>query len=133
MAEIGCLGDVVFQVSSERVLTPGNGASWTSGAGWTEHQRHLRAPALEFTGLQADGFRLPIRLSRAMGVEPMEMIWTLFDYERAGLAMPLIIGTHAYGMYRWVITNVQRTLSHYDGHGDLLTAELVLTLKGYVK
>ena len=89
MAEIGCLGDVVFTVSPEKILTPRTGISWSSSVKYAEHDRHLKSPALEYTGLDADQLKLPIRLSRSLGVDPMQQIWDLFNYERAGKLLPL--------------------------------------------
>ena len=133
MAEIGCLGNVIFVVSREKILTPGNGVEWNSGAKWAEHDRHMQSPALEFTGLEADSIVLPIHLSKLLGVDPMKQIWELFDYERNGTPVSLTIGNHAYGRYKWVIKNSDRTLERFDGKGNLLVAEISLSLKGYVK
>lgn len=133
MAEIGCLGDVIFTVSYDQILTPGNGTGWNSSAKITEHDRHNYHPALEHTGTDADQMSLPIHLSRYRGVDPMEMIWKLFDYERDGKLLPLTIGNHAYGMYRWLIKSTRRTLSRFDGKGDLIEADVTLELVGYTK
>lgn len=133
MAEIGYLGDVVFEVGHERVLTPENGISWDSGANITEHDRHNTHPAVEFTGIEADKMTLKIHLSAFLGVDPMKMIWKLFDYEREGTLLPLVIGNHAYGMYRWVIKSTSRVLKHHDNAGNLMDADVTLNLVGYTK
>lgn len=99
---IGSLGDVVFQVSRDTVMTIDN-IQWNSGAKWEEHQRHLQDPAMEFVGMEADEMSFEIYLSRTLGVDPMEQIVKLFTYERNGTLLPLTIGNKKYGKYRWVI------------------------------
>ena len=131
MAQIGCLGDVIFTVARGKVLTPEN-VQWGSSANHQEHDRHLYSPALEFTGLGADEMSLKIHLSRYLGVEPMEQIVKLFAYEREGTLLPLVIGNHAYGRYRWVIVSTQRDLKHFDGDGNLVEVDVNLKLKGYL-
>lgn len=130
MAVLGCLGDVIFQTSRDYVLTPYN-MNWKSAAKYAEHARHLQDPKLEFTGLEADEMPLNIRLSRNLGVDPMEQIVILFGYERNGILLPLVLGDHAYGRYKWVITSTNRKLETFDARGNILTADLSLSLKGY--
>lgn len=131
MAVIGCLGDVVFEVSRNSVLTPDN-IQWNSGAKWEAHERHLRDPALEFVGLEADEMSFEIYLSRTLGVDPMKQIVKLFSYERKGTLLPLVIGTHAYGRYRWVITKTTRKFQVTDQLG-VSSVTVGLSLKGYTR
>lgn len=131
MAVIGCLGDVVFEVSRNSVLTPDN-IQWNSGAKWETHERHLRDPALEFVGLEADEMSFEIYLSRTLGVDPMKQIVKLFSYERKGTLLPLVIGTHAYGRYRWVITKTTRKFQVTDQLG-VSSVTVGLSLKGYTR
>lgn len=131
MAVIGCLGDVVFEVSRETVRTIEN-IQWSSGAKWDEHDRHLGDPALEFVGREADEMSFDIYLSRTLGVDPMKEIVTLFSYERKGTLLSLVIGTHAYGKYRWVITKTTRKFEVTDQTG-VSSVTVGLSLKGYTR
>lgn len=133
MAEIGCLGDVIFVTSPEKILTPSNDMEWSSSAKWQEHERHLGYPMLEYTGMDPDTIQMEIRLSVSLGVDPMEQISKLFRYEREGTLLPLTIGNHGYGIYKWVIKSTKRTLEWFDGNGNLIAATVSLGLKGYVK
>jgi hypothetical protein len=132
MAQVGCLGDVIFTMSKEKMETI-NDMIWSSGAKWEEHNRHLMEPLLEFAGREADEISFTIHLSVFLGVDPMEEITRLFEYERNGTLLPMILGEHSYGKYRWVIVSTQRTLNHFDGAGDLISADVDLSLKSYVK
>ena len=46
--------------------------------------------------------------------------------------MRFVIGTKAYGHYKWVITKTSKDLERYDGKGNLLVAKVNITLKEYV-
>lgn len=126
---VGSLGDVVFQVSRDTVMTIDN-IQWDSGARWEEHQRHMKDPALEYTGMESDKMAFDIYLSRNLGVDPMEQIVKLFAYERNGTILPLIIGNKAYGKYRWVIKNTTRKFQVTDQIG-VSSITVGLSLKGY--
>lgn len=131
MAKVGCLGDVIFTVSREIVLTPGN-IQWNSSANYQTHDRHLMEPALEFTGLDADEISFDIHLSVFLGVSPMEQMTKLFEYERKGTLLPLTIGNHAYGKYKWVIVSTSRKLTTTDKYGNIVSADVGLKLKSYI-
>ena len=132
MGKIGCLGDVIFTVSKDQVLTIEN-MSWNSSANYQAHDRHLQDPALEFTGTGSDEISLDIHLSAFLGVKPMDQIVKLFQYEREGKLLPLVIGPKAYGKYRWVITDTGREMKHFDGKGNVLSVDLNLKLKSYTR
>lgn len=131
MAVVGCLGDVVFTVSRETVMTLNN-IQWNSGAKWEEHVRHLKDPALEYTGMEADQMSFDIYMSKNLGIDPMKQIVTLFKYERNGTLLPLIIGTKAYGKYRWVIVSTTRKFEQTAPSG-LTSVTVGLTLKAYTE
>lgn len=130
MGKIGCLGDVIFTVSNDHVLTIEN-MQWKSGANYQEHDRHLKDPALEYTGMRADEISFDIHLSKNLGVDVLEQIVTLFQYEREGRLLPLVLGRKAYGKYRWVITDTNRKMTYFDGAGNMTTADVSLQLRGY--
>lgn len=132
MGKIGCLGDVIFSVSNDQVLTIEN-MVWKSGANYQAHDRHLKDPALEFTGTGTDEISFDMHLSAYLGVDPMEQIVKLFEYEREGRLLPLVIGSKAYGKYRWVIVDTGREVKHFDGKGNVLSVDLSLKLKSYTR
>jgi len=128
---VGSLGDVVFEVSHDTVETIDN-ITWSSGAKWEEHDRHLQDPALEYTGMEADQMEFEIVLSRYLGVNVMEEIKRLFRYEREGIPLPLVIGNKAYGKYRWIIESTSRKFD-VTGPAGPEKATVRLSLKGYTK
>ena len=67
MAVIGCLGDIIFSVSSDVVKTLDN-MQWSGKARYGTHQRHLRDALTEFVGLDPDGISFDIQLNRNSGI-----------------------------------------------------------------
>ena len=100
--QVGTLGEVVFSVSDQTIETINNFV-WSGSARYSTHQRHLTNALTEFTGLDPDGITFDIYVSAYLGVNPMAEIVKIWNYERGGTAVPLTIGMHAYGRYRWSI------------------------------
>ena len=130
--QIGTLGEVVFSVSDQAVETIQNFV-WSGSARYSTHQRHLSDALTEFTGLDPDGITFDIYLSAYMGVNPMSEVIKIWSYERSGAAVPLTIGTHAYGKYRWSILSHKVKAQDFDTAGDMTSATLSLTLQEYLR
>jgi hypothetical protein len=129
---IGALGDIVFQVSRETVETL-DGMVWSGSAQWATHNRHGGNALTEFTGLDPDSIKFDVYLSAYLGVSPMEEIGKIWAYERAGEAVPLTIGDHKYGRYRWGIQSHSVSVESTDGSGNLVSATVSLELIEYLK
>lgn len=71
-------------------------------------------------------------LSRELGVEPMDEVKKLFKYERSGEAVPLNIGSHAYGRYRWSILSHDTKIDHTDRNGDIHTCTVTVKMQEYL-
>ena len=131
MSQVGCLGDIIFSVSSDFVETFNN-AQWNGAARYSTHYRHLYHAMTEFTGLEADTFPLEMYLSSELGVNVMEELVKIWVYERAGEALPLAIGEKMYGKYRWVIRNHRIRLRTFDRDGNLTSASVTVNLLEYL-
>lgn len=132
MGYIGCLGDIPFGVSSSIVQTVQN-VNWSGSARYKTHERHLTHALTEFTGLEPDEFTFDIYLSAFLGVKPMDAITALWDYERSGRALSLVLGDHAYGKYRWTVVSHKIKAETFDANGNILTAKVTVKLKEYMK
>lgn len=132
MAYIGCLGEIPFMVSADTLQTLNN-AVWSGSAVYGKHQRHLMDALTEFTGLEPDQFSFNMTLSAYLGVNPMTAITQLWNYERNGSPIPLVIGTKGYGKYRWTITGHKIKMQTMDGQGNLIAAEVSINLLEYIK
>lgn len=129
---LGILGDVVFQVTEETVKTLNN-LRWSGSARWAVHERHGGDALTEFTGREPDEISFDIYLSAFLGVNPMEDIVRLWNYEREGTPIPFMLGEHKYGKLRWVIQDHTTTPESYDGEGDITSCTVTVKLLEYLK
>lgn len=132
MGVIGTFGEVVFTVSEKTVRTIDH-FQWSGSARYGVHQRQAGNALTEFTGLDPDQISLDITLSAQLGVDPMAEIWDLWRCMRNGKALPLTIGEHAYGRYRWNITSLSTSEPYFDHNGNLYHAVVTLKLQEYLK
>ena len=130
--QIGCLGDIAFQVSADTVRTI-SAMTWSGSANYSTHSRHLTDALVEFTGLAPDAISFDVILSAYWGVSPMADIVKIWDYERSARALPLVLGSKAYGKYRWVINSHKIKMQTFDGHGNLTSATVSLSLTEYTE
>lgn len=129
---IGYLGDIMFRVSSDVVETFKN-AQWSGSVQYSKHKRHARNVLTEFTGIDADEFSLDITLASTMGVDVMGELVKIWDYEREGEILPLVIGDKIYGKYRWNISSHKIKMRYYDGAGNLSAADVSVKLLEYMR
>lgn len=128
---IGSLGDIAFEASPFK-MKPLNGLEWGGSVRYGEHDIHLGNQLLEYEGMDADTFKLEIILSKFLGIDPIDSIAKIFEYERDGTALPLILGNKAYGKYKWVIKDHTTDMEVFDRKGNLVRATVHLNLLGYV-
>ena len=130
--KVGCLGEIVFSVSGNLVQTLNN-AQWSGSARYATHQRHLKDALTEFCGLEPDTFSFDMVLSAFLGVNPQTEINKIWQYERSGEALSLVIGNKAYGKYRWNIVSHKAKMQYCDKEGNLLHATVSINLQEYLK
>ncbi len=132
MAQIGCLGDIVFQVSADTIKTI-NRVVLTGAARYGEHKRHLGKTLVEFTGLDAATVSFEIELSAYLGVDPNEDLDKINSYISTGKPLVLTLGDKSIGDYRWVIRSYKVKMKNYDSKGNLLSATVEIGLLEYLK
>ena len=129
---IGCLGDIVFQVSEEITETIRD-VEWSGSARYSTHQRHNMNALTEFTGIDPDTMKFTITLTREVGVDVAAEIAKIFKLERSGEAVRLVIGDKAYGKYRWNVVKHSAQITAHDKKGNPICAEVALELQEYLK
>ena len=132
MAVIGCLGDIIFEVSEATVRTLDN-MVWSGSARYAVHERHLTHALTEFTGLDPDKITFDITLTSELGVDPITEVVKIWNIERSGQAVPLTIGTEGYGKYRWNITIHEMKMTAHYRNGDIRTATISVSLQEYLR
>ncbi len=132
MAVVGCLGEIIFQVSEEVVETLKD-VEWSGSARYAVHQRHLQNALTEFTGVDPDSIKFSMTLTWELGVNVLEELVKIWTYERSGEALPLVIGDKPYGKYRWNILKHSAQYQSQDKWGNPTVAEVSLELQEYLR
>ena len=129
---IGSFGEVVFEVSSERVRTFRDFQIQHS-AKYTEHAIHGRKGLLEFTGLSASTASLSIRLDAGLGINPKEELNTLHEILTKHEALPFILDGEPQGEGLWVLESIGENYEIIDNHGTAIAVEVSIKLKEYIE
>ncbi len=87
---IGSFGNVVFEVSSSRVLTPQSISRERKGS-YAEHKVLAALPRLEFLAPELMAMSMSIRLLASLGVDPLWDADKIGVYAKDGTAARLII------------------------------------------
>ena len=137
MPMIGYLGKdaesgLSFVVSREVFRTPKD-MTWGGSARYATHERHNNHALTEFTGLDPDSFSFDLLLTAELGVKPMDELVKLWNFERNGEAVGLVIGGHAYGKYRWTVKKHTTKMEYTDGNGDPYAVEVSVELAEYLQ
>lgn len=127
---IGCLGDIVFSVSANLVHTLSD-LKQSGSASFSEHKRHNSTPALEFTGRELKDVSFKMTLSRQLGVDVNKEIEKIVEYTESGKVLTFNLGKKTYGKGKWVITKYTVTHKYFDKMGDVVLADVSITLKEY--
>jgi len=134
---IGVIGDqklnrvITFTTSSDKVLTF-DGFEQSSSVRLGKHEVHMQKPKTEFLGPELDTISFVIRLDVAFGVNPIEEIRKLYQLQKEGEAVSLVIGNRSYGENLWTIKSLRQQYKQVDNRGNLLIAELNIELEEYV-
>lgn len=128
---IGTWGDVVFTVSLEQVKTFDD-FKRTESARWSKHDIHSQKQKAEFVGINAGSLSFTMKFSAFHGVNPRSELEKFIKKVRSGEAHTLIIGNKRIGVGKWYIPNTSETWNYVDNRGNLLTADLNVTMEEYV-
>ena len=128
---IGTWGDVVFTVSAEYVKTF-DAFNRSESARWSKHDIHGQKSKSEFTGIDAGKLSFTMHFSAFHGVNPREELNKFIKYVRSGEAQTLIIGNKRVGVNKWYIPSTSETWNYVDNHGNVLTADLNVSMEEYV-
>lgn len=126
--QTGSLGDVVFETSSDRILTP-NAFSWERSAKYASNDLVGAKPCLEYVAPELSGGTLSIQLREDFGVNPVQAAGRLSQMCHDGEVLRLIIGGQNLGNV--VIEKVSQQWKYADGQAPRVIV-LSLTLKEYV-
>lgn len=126
------MGSVVFVVNPKTIRTF-NDLTRSSAGRWANHEVIGKKPLSQFLGPGLDTVSFTMRLDVRYGINPRKELDALVELERAGKAMPLIIGGKALGVGLWKITSLEQNWSSVDNRGNVLAATVNIALEEYVK
>ncbi|WP_339251583.1 phage tail protein [Paenibacillus sp. FSL P2-0136] len=132
MNKIGSLGPVVFVVAEGAIRTIDE-FKRRSSSRWAQHDIIGKKPKKEFLGPGADSVSFSVHFSAALGLNPRKELDRLTELDRAGKAMPLIIGRKNVGVGLWVISSLSQDWNRLDSIGNVLDAQVTISLEEYVK
>lgn len=128
-SSLGSFGEVVFQVSSDYVLTYEQ-LSRRSRAIYADHEVAGGKPASEYTGPDLDDVDIGMVFNATLGVSPKGQVATLRDMQASGEAHPLMIGSDSWGNF--TIREVGQEITH-SLDGEPLIAQVDVVLREYVE
>ena len=109
--KIGTLGEVIFEVSRETIMTLTK-FSRTKSASFQTHSVHLKTGLVEFTGSSPETISFNIKASKYLGATPHDTYLKLREYMSNGTAVPFIVGNVIFGSYRWVVSKCKATYKY---------------------
>lgn len=129
---IGCLGDVVFEVSDQTVETINN-VQWAGSVRYAVHQRHNDNALTEYMGREPDTMSFELILNQYLGPNPTDECIKIWNYERNAEPVPLYIGDRIFGKYRWNVVSHTMKMQTHDAKGNCTSAIVSVELQEYLK
>lgn len=130
MATLGSFGDIVFEVSTKKVLTF-NEFERTNSPRWNMHNTLQNKPQAEFEGPGSDEISFSILLKSELGVNPEKEAAKLRTFADTGKKAPFIRGNKPISTNMWAIQKVTEIHRNIDNLGNVLTIQLQIDLLEY--
>lgn len=127
---IGYMGDIVFAVSAEHMLTP-SGYERESSARWAEHGLLLRKPVSQFGGPGLEKLNFSIILDVDHGVSPEGQLKKLRKMRDTGAVFPLVIGGRPVAQNYWRMDSLKEGDCYWTSDGQLQQCIVQLQLTEY--
>lgn len=128
---IGTWGKVIFSVSDKEINTF-DAFKRSESARWSKHDIHGQKSKPEFTGIDLGKVTFTMRFSAFHGVNPLKELDKFIRCVRSGEAHQLIIGNKRVGVNKWYLPNVDESWNYFDNKGNVLTADINVTMEEYV-
>lgn len=130
MAEIGTIGDIVFQVSSSLVRTF-NQFSDSVSSRLGSHEVAGIMPVIEHIGPGTRELSFALQLNSALGVDVEHDIRKAQDYCQTGQMLSIIISGKQIGGTgaKWIIESVDADRQSFGSAGETLLADMKLSIK----
>lgn len=127
---IGSFGDIVFEVSADKIRTV-NDFSRSAAGRWVTHEVTGKKPVSEFMGPALDEISFKMMFDASFGVNPKQEMDRLLIMCRSGTVETLIIGGAALGVDKWVIKSVTQNWLYFDGEGRCIKGGAEVKMEEY--
>ena len=131
MARFGSFHELVFEVSSFRILTFTDYKRKTAHR-YVKHEIHNYKPKLESVGNDLEEVELTIKFMVSLGVDPAAEVEKLRKMVQNAVADYLIIGTSVIGESPFVIKEISEEVNAWDGAGKILASTVKVVFNEYV-
>lgn len=118
---IGTFGDLIFEVSDKKILTPSS-FTRSGGAVWADHPMIYKKPKREFMRSEIRGTELELKLNAMHGVKPWDTIRTMYKYMENGKSFAFVVGGKPMANYKMCIVSVSDTWDEVLNEGELIKA-----------
>ena len=125
---LGGYGDVIFEVSSLKVETLMELKRKMKGR-YATHEVVGQKSRLEYVGMEPDEITFKMQLHAGLGVNVEAEMEKMMKKLRSGESNYLIFGQHAYGQYKWVLTDLNIDYEYEDRNGAPYYVTMELTLR----
>ncbi|QCT03807.1 hypothetical protein E6C60_3096 [Paenibacillus algicola] len=131
---LGALGDVVFISSFKTPIKVRTFRDFQrdSSARWGSNDIHLHKPRSQFLGPGLDTISFSMTLDARLGMNPRKEMEKLLVYQRDGKVLLLQVGGKPLGQGKWKILSLSQSWADIDREGNLIKADLSITLEEYV-
>ena len=127
---IGYMGDIVFVVSENYMITPTNYGR-ESSARWAEHNLLLRKPVSQFGGPGLEKLSFDIILDSDHGIGPEQQLKKLRKMRDTGAVSPLVIGGRPVTQNYWRLDSLKEGNCYWTPTGQLQQCIVSLQLTEY--
>jgi len=130
-SEIGSLGPIVFEVSSQKIRTF-KGLKRATKARYGSHEVIGSKPVLEFIGPDIEEISFTMQFSAAWGLNPQDETKKVREICEKGEANYFVLNNQTVGENPWIIESVSESVDVVDNNGRVVTTQIDVTLKEYI-
>ena len=131
MAQVGTIGDIVFEVSNEIVRTFYDYKRKTS-ARLAAHDIIGQKPATEFLGPGVESISFSMKLSAFKGVNPKTEADKIRKMIENGEVVNLVLAGSPVSENKWIIESMDESANYYDSKGNIISSDINITIREYV-
>ena len=132
MAQIGTLGDIVFEVSTDKIHTFKD-FNRSSSARLATHEIIGKKPIVEFLSPDLEQITFSMHLNTLLGVDIAQTLERLREIRDTGEIVNLVINNEPVTQNKWLVQSLSEPVKVFDGKGGIVSMDISVTLTEYVE